>query len=314
MSDLKKTIPLLLLLGLVVFGLGFVGRRAGKQAPQERQIYLYEDTRRLVALVEEAAGLLEQQGPAVFAQLGRKGSRWYSNDHYFFVYDAEGNCVFHPVEPQLVGRNLLGLKDMNGKPVGRLVNNIGKMPSPRASGWIFYLWEEGQQITPMWKSSYVRKVIGPDHKIYLIGCGSYNMKVEKEFVRERVDQAADLLRAQGREAAFRQFRDPASPFCFLGSYVFVMTMQGKAVVDPSYPTDQGRDLAGFQDAVGRHVFLEIIQKLRSDDTAWVQYLWYKPGSSRPSRKLVYARKVNVEGVDLVVGADFDLATPIWMSN
>jgi len=310
----KKILPVLFLLALMVWVAVLRNRGATGQPSPERQEYLYEDTRQLVALVEEAAGLMEQQGPGIYPMLSRKGSRWFHDDLYFFVYDLQGNCLFHPVEPQLVGRNLLELKDLNGKPVGRMVNEIGKLPSPRAGGWVFYLWEEGQQITPMWKSSYIRKVIGPDHKIYLIGCGSYKMKIEKEFVREKVDRAAELLRTGDREAAFEKFRDPASPFCFLGIYIFVMNMEGKTVVDPSYPTGKGRDLSNFRDAVGRYVFRETIQKLQTDDTAWAQYLWYKPGSSHPSRKLLYVRKVKVDYGTLMVGADFDLATPIWMSD
>jgi hypothetical protein len=44
----------------------------------------------------------------------------------------------------------------------------------------------------------------------------------------------------------------------------------------------------------------------------VQYLWPKPGGSAPSRKLIYVRKVTVDGEVFVVGSDFFLATPIWL--
>jgi hypothetical protein len=44
----------------------------------------------------------------------------------------------------------------------------------------------------------------------------------------------------------------------------------------------------------------------------VQYLWPKPGSSTPSRRLIYVRKVKVGDEVFIVGSDFFLATPIWL--
>jgi len=288
--------------------------QAAEQTLTSRDLYLYQDTRRLVALVEEAAGLMEQKGPAAFVEFGKKGSKWFDERHYFFVYDLQGTCVFHPVEPELIGKNLIDLRDMNGKPVVRMITEVAQKPGARASGWVFYLWEDGTQISPLWKSSYIRKVIGPDGKIYEIGAGLYNIKIEKEFVKQRVNQAVEVLRAKGKEAAFRDFRDPASPFYFLDTFIFVLRMDGHSLVDPAYPTHAGRDLSRFRDAVGRYVVREIIEKLQSGDEAWAQYMWPKPGAALPSRKLTYARKVKLGNEDLIVGSDYFLATPIWMKE
>jgi len=74
----------------------------------------------------------------------------------------------------------------------------------------------------------------------------------------------------------------------------------------------GRNLSDFQDAVGFHAIKEVLQKLERADAAWVQYLWLKPGSPMPSRKLLYARKVKIGDETLIVGSDFFVATPIWM--
>lgn len=44
-------------------------------AAEKRPVYIYEDTRRLVALVEDAARLVEQKGEAAYAEFKIKGSR-----------------------------------------------------------------------------------------------------------------------------------------------------------------------------------------------------------------------------------------------
>ena len=86
------------------------------------------------------------------------------------------------------------------------------------------------------------------------------------------------------------------------------------MVDPAYPTRVSRDLSKFEDAVGANTIQEMLRKLDEADEAWVQYLWPKPGSALPSRKLLYVRKVKIDHESLIVGADFFKATPIWMGR
>jgi signal transduction histidine kinase len=278
----------------------------------KRLVYVYEDTRRLVTLVEEAAGLVERKGESAFAEFRRKGSKWLNDQHYLFVYALDGTCVFHPIEPELIGKNLMDLRDMDGKPVIQFLTEVGLKPGRNAGSWIFYLWPDKAGLMPLWKSAYIRKVLAPDDKTYLVGSGVYNIKIERSFVEERVRMASELLQTKGKQVAFQEFRNRASPFVFLGTYIFVLDMQGRTIVDPAYPTRTGRDLFGFQDAVGVSTIQELLHKLQHADEAWVQYLWPKPGSSLPSRKLMYVRKVRLGDETFVVGSDFFLATPVWM--
>lgn len=281
-------------------------------APTASLPYIYEDTKELVLFVESAARLVETRGTAAFREFGVKGSRWFNDTYYLFIYDIDGVCLFHPVAPELVGRNLLGLKDMNGKPMVKNITDIGRGQDPKASGWVFYLWEPRADLTPYWKVSYIRKAVGPDGKVYLLGCGVHSFKIENIFVKDCVDQAVELLKSQGKEAAFAQFRDRASPFFFGDTYIYVFDDQGWRVVDPAFPNMEKRDMTSFKDALGHYVVQEMLRRLQKDETVWLQYMLPKPGATLPSRKLAYLRKVKVNGETLIVGADFFLATPIWM--
>jgi len=274
--------------------------------------YAYKDTRDLVSLVEDAAALIEAKGDEAFKTFAQRDSRWLNADYYLFAYTLEGITVFHPVRPDLVGQNVMDLKDMNGKQIIRQITNIGRRPASDASGWVFYLWEDQTQLMPTWKAAYVRKVITRDHKIYVVGSGSYSIKVEKAFVEERVNRAARFLQSAGKADAFKRFHSRASSFFFLDSYIFVLNEQGETLVDPAFPNRTGRSVVEFQDAVGFFAFKNALKKLEQADEAWVQYLWPKPGASAPSRKLIYVRKVKVGGEVFIVGSDFFLATPIWL--
>jgi signal transduction histidine kinase len=273
---------------------------------------LYEDTRHLVRFVEDAAQLLEARGTAAFSEFDRPDSRWRTSSTYLFVYDANGTCVWHGLNRELVGRNLLSLRDALGKPVVEMVTAVGRRPERDAADWIFYLWEERVEFVPSWKSSYVRKAVAPDGKVYLVGSGSSTIKTEKEFLRETVDAAAQLVERRGRAAAFQELKDPGSRFQFLGSYVFVLDARGRFLIDPAYPTIEGRDMSNFRDAIGRPVVRELLGQLRTTDRAWIQFLWPRQGETVLSRKMMYVRKVHANGEELLVGSDFFVATPIWM--
>lgn len=279
-------------------------------AADDLTAYAYADTRALVSLVDSAAALVEAQGDKAFEELARPDSEWFTGQIYFFAYDLDGTCVFHAQSPELVGRNLIDLKDINGKPVIREITQIGQ--GADTSGWVFYLWQEGAQLSPEWKSAYVRKVAMPDGKVVVLGSGLYNMKIERLFVERRVDRAVALLQAQGADKAYAAFRDPATPFTFLDTYVFVLDDSGHTIVDPAFPNEAGRDMRQFRDAVGLRPIAELLDKLATDESAWVQYLWRPPGQATLARKLIHARKIAVDGKTLIVGSDYLLATPIWM--
>jgi signal transduction histidine kinase len=276
--------------------------------------YMYEDTKRLVKLVEDAASLMERKGTAAFAEFGDKKSRWFDDQSFLFVYDREGICTFHATIPDLVGKNLMDLRDMNGKPLIRFITDVIRKPQRDAHGWVFYLWQEKNEFEPKWKSAYIRKVAMPDGTVCAIGAGRHHIKIEKVMVQENVQSAVDLLAVEGKRAAFKEFLNPASRYSFLNTFIWVTDEKGRALVDPAFPEKEGRDLTLFRDAIGRPVMKEIIDKLQKADEAWVQYLWPRPGAVVLSRKLVYARKPRVDGETFLVGSDFFLATPIWMKQ
>ncbi len=274
--------------------------------------YMYEDTKQLIGFVEAAASVLEKEGSAAFAEFGKKNSKWFNDNWYLFAYDINGVCIFHPVTPELVGKNLSGMTDIVGKPVIKMITDVGRLPEKDAHGWVFYHWLDRSQFDPMWKASYIRKVIDKDNRLYLLGCGLDNQKMEKTFIKDNVDRAADLIQTKGINEAFREFSDPASPFCFFNTYITVVDSSGKTLLDPAFPGMTSRNLTTFKDAVGKAVILEVIDKLKSSDEVWVQYLWPKPGEMLPSRKLLFSRKVITGGSTLYVCSDFYLATPVWM--
>lgn len=275
--------------------------------------YVYQDNRQLVRLVEDAAALIESKGTAAFPTFATKGSKWFNDQNYLFVYDDQGINVFHPVEPHLQGQDLSALKDMAGKSVVALIMAIARKPEPDANGWVFYQWEGPWHMHSLWKGSYVRKAIAPDGKVYLVGSGLYNIKIEKVFIRDRVDQAAALIQQLGKEAAFEQLRGIASSLHVMDSYIQVTDEEGDVLVDPLFPNlPKKRNIADQLDLIGKNVFQETRAALRDKDATWSSFTQPKPGSGLPEKNLIYTRKVRSGDEIFYVGAGYVPASPIWL--
>ena len=175
-------------------------------------IYEYQQTKDLVSFVHEAAELFSERGEKAFPDFQKKGSKWFNEQRYLFIYDLKGVSVFHPMEPELEGKNLINLKDLDGKPVIRyLIETVTEKNKPY--GWIHYLWSEYGEIFPRWKSSYVLKVEDPSGKEYVIGSGIYDMRPERHFIVDAVDSAVELIRKKGKRA-FKEVGTKSSKFVF----------------------------------------------------------------------------------------------------
>ena len=278
----------------------------------EPDLYEYSDTRALVRLVEDAAELLQTRGEDAFAEFAVPNSRWFHGSTYLFVYTENGDCLFNSGQPALVGRNISNYRDVDGRPVMQEIMNIAARPDTNAADWVIFLFQDGNVLSPVWKTAYVVKATLPDGRVVAVGSGRPNIKMERRFVTNRVDEAANLLLTKGRDAAFHASLDASSRFHFLGSYVFILDNKGHTMVDPSFPNMPGRDLSGMTDAIGRHYIRELLTKIAKNDTASILFFWRPNANDIPQRKAIYARKVRLDGTDYIVGAEYLLPTPLWM--
>ena len=150
-----KKIVLLSLVCLLVAGFAFA-------APKATQ-------KEAIALTDKAAAYLKANGEAkAFAEFNKKDGPFtdMSKDLYVFVFDLTGKCLSHGANPALIGRDLSGLKDSDGKFFIKEFTTIAKT---KGKGWIDYNWSNPttKKIEP--KSTYVLKVADN----MLVGCGIY---------------------------------------------------------------------------------------------------------------------------------------------
>jgi len=125
----------------------------------------------VVQEVEAAAALLAKQGRAAFDQLRDRTGRFYFHDTYVFVDTPEGVELVNPAFKEVEGRNLLELRDLEGRP---MVREYIRTAMEKGSGWTTYLWPRPDSSTlPERKTTYVRRVTLPGGETLIVGSGLY---------------------------------------------------------------------------------------------------------------------------------------------
>lgn len=280
---------------LLMLGLALVPWPGAAEAPAVRP-----ETRRLVDRVNRAAEIFARDGHAACTAFKERGGEWFHGDVYVFVVDFGGNALCHPAQPALEGLPLFELHDADGRPIMELM--LRQLDGGRDEGWVHYLWPRPGESVQSWKSTYLRRVVCPEHgDDVIVASGAYNLPLEKLFVVDRVDEAARLIAREGR-GAFDTLRRRDGGFVFYDAYVFVMSFAGKMLVNPFSPELEGRDVLDVRDPEGIYPGREMLELLATADSGWVEYFWPRPGAAETTFKETYVRRAEVDGEALVVGA------------
>jgi len=93
-----------------------------------------------------------------------------------------------------------------------------------------------------------------------------------------------MTEQQAKEAALSAIRIVRY---FGNEYVWVNDMQPRMVMHPIKPELDGKDLAGFADPDGKHLFVTFVETVRSAGSGTVSYLWPRPGDTAPVTKVSY---------------------------
>ncbi|MYM74843.1 histidine kinase [Duganella sp. FT134W] len=109
----------------------------------------------------------------------------YGDDGYFFLYDMQGNTLMHPRQPELVGRNLIGLRDEYGQ---LTIQNL--LQRARAGGGLErYMWVKPSTHKPVAKLGYV---IAMPKWGWMMGTGIYLDDVDQALAKIDVQQSGNI--------------------------------------------------------------------------------------------------------------------------
>lgn len=112
------------------------------------------------AMAVKAAAYLKEVGPEkAFAAFDAKDGPWHDRELFVVVEDSKGMMLAHGTNPGLIGRSVLELKDIDGKPFNHDIVAIS------TEGWVYFKWQNP-----------VTKMIEPKQQ-YVIRVGDYLVQV-----------------------------------------------------------------------------------------------------------------------------------------
>ena len=129
-----------------------------------------EQARRIEAMVNKAAALIESQGKTAFTEFRKPNSEWWFGDTYLFIYDQRLNVMLNPAFPGREGTNPSGERDVNGK---AFHDEFVTLVQSRGAGWVDYIFPKPQQTETSRKWSYV-KAVNIEGTPGIIGAGFYS--------------------------------------------------------------------------------------------------------------------------------------------
>jgi len=118
------------------------------------------------AMVKKAAAYIKANGADKAYEEFTHGKSFKDRDLYIIVYDLNGKNLAQGANPKLVGKDLINLKDPDGKP---LIQMFVELAKTKGKGWIEgykFLNPVSQKIEG--KAMYLERVGDT-----LVGCGIY---------------------------------------------------------------------------------------------------------------------------------------------
>ncbi|MCJ2056752.1 methyl-accepting chemotaxis protein [Methylobacterium sp. J-048] len=137
----------------------------------------------------------------------------------------------------------------------------------------------------------------------LVGLAAWDMSATITDARELktrdlVETAQGVLAYfEGEERAGRMSRDAAQQAAvaavrglhYAGSeYFWIQDMHPHMVLHPKADLI-GKDIAGIVDPAGKHLFVDVVERVKQSGAGFVPYLWPKPGLDQPVAKISYVK-------------------------
>ena len=152
---MKKLIAMMIGVGFLVLTAGTIASAAEFGTAAEAE-----------ALVKKAVQLIKAEGKEkAFAEISNPKGKFVDRDLYIFVYDMDGKCVAHGFNQKMIGKELIEIKDSDGK---LYVKERVEIAKTKGKGWQDYKFTDPitKKIEP--KSAYIERL-----ENVIVGCGVY---------------------------------------------------------------------------------------------------------------------------------------------
>ncbi len=118
------------------------------------------------AMVKKAIAYIKAHGrEKAFAEISNPKGQFVDKDLYVTVYDTNGNCLAHGFNQKMIGKNMLDLRDLDGK---FMVKDRNELAKTKDKFWMDYRWPNPITKKIENKSMYTERMGD-----LLVNCGIY---------------------------------------------------------------------------------------------------------------------------------------------
>lgn len=192
--------------------------------------------------------------------------RYGNETNYFWMTTLDLIVIADPLHPDWEGKDVSGLKDMNGKAV---FPNLLERAKKEKAVYFNYTWVKPGTKEPVQKIAFA-KIFDPWG--WAIGT-SLNVEIAEIGLQDRAKATVGSLR-YGPENK---------------DYFWINDTQHKMIMHPTNPALNGKDLSDFKDNNGVYLFKEAVNICREKGEGFVEYMWPKPGGEEPVQKVSYVK-------------------------
>lgn len=148
-----KKVFVVMLVGLFLIGAAGMTYAAGTAAEAK-------------TMMEKAVAFYKANGKdKAFAEFSDQKGQFIKEDLYIFVIDTKGMTHAHGGSPKLVGKDMSGLKDADGK---FFIKELIEAAKAKGTGWFDYKWTN-----PTTKKAEMKSTHFVKEGDFVFGCGIY---------------------------------------------------------------------------------------------------------------------------------------------
>lgn len=187
---------------------------------------------------------------------------------YYFATDLTGVEKLFADRPELEDKNLLGMKDTQGKFV---IQDMIEIIKNQRDGYYRYNWTKpGGEGKDFPKIAYIKYFEPMD---WFIGTGEYLDDVESDIKKEILARISEIK--FGRDG-----------------YIFVVSFDGVTLMNSTQPDLIGKNIWDMTDPNGVKVIQEERRAVETPEGAFINYVWEKPATQRLSPKVSFIKGVH----------------------
>lgn len=117
-------------------------------------------------MVDEAVAFMQANGKEnALAEINNPKGKFVQGGLYVFAYDLNATVIAMPVNPKLVGKNLMEVPDADGKLFRKEIVEVAKT---KGVGWVDYKYRNPENSKIEHKTTYLKKV-----NDIIVCCGIY---------------------------------------------------------------------------------------------------------------------------------------------